>query len=209
VHQNGREDAFTFWAGCGAVRRDVFLEVGGFDERYLEPSIEDIELGYRLKAAGHRIRLIKTLYCKHLKRWTVGRLLEADFFRRALPWTELILRERQFANDLNLDYTSRASVVLTYGLMGTLIGGVVWPGFLALSGVFFLVLLTLNVPIYRFFWRARGLWFTLRAIFWHWLYYMYCGLAFTIGVVRYLFDRQREKGLHSSPHGHDGRTVSR
>ena len=39
----------TFWTGCGAIRRDVFLELGGFDpERYHRPAIEDIELGYRL-----------------------------------------------------------------------------------------------------------------------------------------------------------------
>ena len=39
VHQQGREQAVTFWSGCGAVKRDVFLEAGGFDaERY--PRIE-------------------------------------------------------------------------------------------------------------------------------------------------------------------------
>ena len=43
----------TFWTGLGAVRRDAFLAVGGFDgARYPHPSIEDIELGRRLFAAG-------------------------------------------------------------------------------------------------------------------------------------------------------------
>ena len=32
VHQQSNRRASTFWAGCGAVRRDVFLCVGGFDE---------------------------------------------------------------------------------------------------------------------------------------------------------------------------------
>ncbi len=31
VHQQGRHQAVTFWSGCGAVRREVFLEMGGFD----------------------------------------------------------------------------------------------------------------------------------------------------------------------------------
>ena len=69
VHQTGREEASTFWAACGAIRRGVFLALGGFDERYREPSIEDIELGYRLTQAGHRVRLRKTLQVKHLKHW--------------------------------------------------------------------------------------------------------------------------------------------
>src|SRR3989442_11807346 len=42
VHQRGNPDASTFWAGCGAIRRSVFHEVGGFDAgRFRRPSIED------------------------------------------------------------------------------------------------------------------------------------------------------------------------
>jgi len=66
VHQSSHEDASTFWAGCGAIRRDVFVELGGFDPHYTRPSIEDIELGYRLRAAGLRIRLAKHLQVTHL-----------------------------------------------------------------------------------------------------------------------------------------------
>src|SRR5271163_2803891 len=42
VHQQSRREAVTFWAGCGAMRREVFLEFGGFDEAYQSPAIEDI-----------------------------------------------------------------------------------------------------------------------------------------------------------------------
>ena len=34
THQHGACEAQTFWAGCGAIRRNVFLESGGFDESY-------------------------------------------------------------------------------------------------------------------------------------------------------------------------------
>jgi glycosyltransferase involved in cell wall biosynthesis len=59
VHQRGHEAASTFWAGCGAIRRAAFLAHGGFDPTYSRPSIEDIELGYRLRASGARVRLAK------------------------------------------------------------------------------------------------------------------------------------------------------
>ncbi|MFO0953628.1 MAG: glycosyltransferase family A protein [Isosphaeraceae bacterium] len=53
VHQQGHFEANvrparTFWTGCGAIRRQAFLDHGGFDPRlYARPAIEDIELGYR------------------------------------------------------------------------------------------------------------------------------------------------------------------
>src|SRR5262245_32076817 len=46
THQHSLEEAATFFSGCGAIRRDIFLEYGGFDERLR--SLEDIDLGYRL-----------------------------------------------------------------------------------------------------------------------------------------------------------------
>jgi glycosyltransferase involved in cell wall biosynthesis len=187
VHQTAREEASTFFGACGAIRCDVFLALGGYDKCYREPAIEDIELGYRLKQAGHRIRLCKALQVKHLKRWDVVSLLKADFFCRALPWTELILRDRCFINDLNLRLSSRASVMLTYGLLGALVGVWWWPGSLAIVGVLIVSLLALNAPLYRFFQRKRGLWFAAQTIPWHWFYYFYSGLAFAIGVARYLF----------------------
>ena len=95
VHQRSSEDASTFWGACGAIRRDAFFAAGGFDESYSRPSIEDIELGYRLKAAGRRIALRKTLLVKHLKAWDAAAILRTDFFSRALPWTELLLRSTE------------------------------------------------------------------------------------------------------------------
>jgi glycosyltransferase involved in cell wall biosynthesis len=118
VHQNGRREASTFWSGCGAVRKSVFLEHGGFDERYQRPAIEDIELGYRLTAAGHRILLDRSLEVKHLKRWTFLNLIKTDIFDRGMPWTELILRDGRMPNDLNIQLSQRVSVALAFLLFG-------------------------------------------------------------------------------------------
>lgn len=188
THQTACEEASTFWGACGAIRREIFLGIGGFDESYRQPSIEDIELGYRLKRSGYRIRLHKTLQVKHLKRWGITSLLKADFYYRALPWTELILRDRQFTNDLNLQFSNRLSVILVYGLLGTLVGAWWWSGFLTGAGVLSLGLLVLNAPVYRFFLDKRGFLFTLQVVPWHWFYYLYSGLAFAIGTSRYLFN---------------------
>jgi GT2 family glycosyltransferase len=130
VHQRSQEEASTFWSGCGAVRREVFVELGGFDEGYGQPCIEDIELGYRMRARGHAIRLEKQLLVTHLKRWTLPGLVRTDIFQRGVPWILLMLRDRHMVNDLNLTWHSRVGTVLTYAL---LLGGILlslgssWP----------------------------------------------------------------------------------
>ncbi|MCS6952386.1 MAG: glycosyltransferase [Bryobacterales bacterium] len=118
VHQNARREACTFWSGCGAIRREVFLAHAGFDESYGRPAIEDIELGYRLRMAGRKMVLDKHVQVKHLKRWTFWKLIKTDIFDRGIPWTELILRQHYMPNDLNLELSQRVSVALAFLLMG-------------------------------------------------------------------------------------------
>jgi glycosyltransferase involved in cell wall biosynthesis len=113
VHQQSREEASTFWSGCGAMKREVFQHFGGFDvANYSRPSIEDIELGARLASKGHKIWLNKDLQVKHLKRWTLKGLIKTDVFDRAIPWTNVILRNRDLPNDLNLSVDQRISAIL-------------------------------------------------------------------------------------------------
>jgi GT2 family glycosyltransferase len=91
VHHAAAGPAETFWAGIGAVRRSVFFDVGGFDaDRYPHPSVEDIDLGRRLHAAGARIVLDPTIQGTHLKSWTLRSMVWTDFARRAIPWVALI-----------------------------------------------------------------------------------------------------------------------
>jgi glycosyltransferase involved in cell wall biosynthesis len=117
VHHTGAENASTFWSGCGAIRRDLFLEHSGFNEQYGRPAIEDIELGYRLIRAGHKIILDRAISVTHLKKWTFWGLLKTDILDRGIPWTELILRDRFMPNDLNLQLSQRVSVALVFVLV--------------------------------------------------------------------------------------------
>jgi glycosyltransferase involved in cell wall biosynthesis len=183
VHQSGQEAASTFWAGCGAIRRSTFLAIGGFDPEYTRPSIEDIELGYRLRAAGARIRLAKHIQVTHLKRWTFWAIVKTDVRDRALPWTALILRNRRLPNDLNLQTASRASAVSVYALLALVALGWCRPVARPAALLPLAVLLTCNRRLYAFFVRERGPWFLLRVLPMHWLYYAYSGLAFGLGML--------------------------
>jgi len=193
THQQGKAEASTFWGACGAIRRDVFLQMGGFDASYRRPCIEDIELGYRLRQAGHSIRLCKDIQVKHLKHWTGVSLLRAEVFYRALPWMALLLRlkqthpeqYRQVTSDLNLKRSSRLSIVLIYSVGIGLFFSIFWP--IAIWAVLgsAIALFVINFPVYQFFYRKRGFLFAVRVLPWHWFYYFYSGLAFVIGTLRH------------------------
>jgi hypothetical protein len=123
IHQTSCEDATTFWSGCGAILRSAFLASGGFDPAYDRPSVEDIDLGVRLRRAGQRIVLNKELQVKHLKRWSLWSIVRCDFWQRGVPWTLLIHREGSAPNDLNLKRSHRVAGGLALALLLSLAFG--------------------------------------------------------------------------------------
>jgi hypothetical protein len=199
VHQHGdfHEDArpaHTFWTGCGMIRRQVFLDFGGFDPRlYPRPAIEDIELGYRLTKAGHRIILARDVLATHLKQWTLSEMIRTDIFRRGVPWALLIKRSRTVERDLNVKPDQKICVALTGCVVLALLAMVVlallgipasaWSALAAMLGSAAIV--GLNRVFYRFLINRRGLGFALAALPIHLIYYMSCGLSVLIALIQW------------------------
>ena len=155
VHQHANEEATTFWSGCGAIRRSVLAHYGGFSEVYKRPAVEDIELGYRMRADGCKMRLDKGFRVKHLKRWTFWNILKTDIVDRGIPWTELILRRGYMPSDLNLRITQRISTALVQLLVLSTLLMVVYLGAAAigpLTPVCYLV----AANYWLFQWQAGG-----------------------------------------------------
>jgi glycosyltransferase involved in cell wall biosynthesis len=210
IHQSSRESASTFWAGCGAIRKPVFEKFGGFDARsYPVPSIEDVALGIQFARSGLSILLDKRLTVKHLKKWSWLNLLRTDIFHRAVPWTRLILSTNHLPDDLNFDYTARASAFLVGLLTLTCVllpfafirpwSAADGPLFAAAASIAIL-LLFLNRRLYRFFLCKRGWRFALRAVLAHWAYYLYSGVTFLVVVAEH-FVRRAFSGLRINSRG--------
>lgn len=149
VHQSSPGPATTFWTGLGAVRRDAFEQVGGFDESV--SFMEDIDLGMRLASAGGRIVLDPEVVGTHLKQWTVWSMVKTDFADRGVPWVRLLLRHRHSAGTLNLSWRHRLSAVASIVGVGAFAFG--RPRVALASGA---TLVVLNHGFYALLLRRRG-----------------------------------------------------
>ena len=174
VHLTGAGISKTFWTGLGAVRRSVYEEVGGFNPE--QRMMEDVELGLRISGAGHKILLAPEINGTHLKQWGWFNMIKTDLFDRAIPWTELLLRQANTFKDLNLSSDRKVAAVFAVGIGTGLVSALFHPlglvvlilslaGFIALSWSFLTWLA-----------RLRGLGFAAFSVLPH-IVHNWCAVA--------------------------------
>lgn len=186
-HQQNGGDAETFWAGCGAIRRALFLKAGKYDEwHYPKPSIEDIELGHRLRAIGARIVLRPEIQCTHLKRWTLRNMAKTDLHDRGVPWMRLLLQEERIGTmqSLNLRWQEKVNTALAGLAAIAVVAGLAYDfRAFALLPLLLLPIFISNLPLYDFFRRVRGPGFALAVLPLHYFYYLLNCFSASLGFV--------------------------
>jgi hypothetical protein len=192
THCKSAGQVMTFWSGCGAMRREVFIKYGGFDEqRYRCPAIEDIELGTWIAADGGRIVLDQTIQCKHLKRWSFFNMVKTDICRRGIPWIDLMLRSSKAVKTLNVTGSQRLSVGLVFTACALVVLAIWWPLVLIGAAAAIIAVTLVNIELYRFFASRRGLWFATKSVLLHWLYFGCCGVSAIAGTIRFYASGRR------------------
>ena len=93
-------DVPLFYTTAAAIRRSLFRRVGGFDDGYATPSLEDTAFGQKLARLGVRVRIQPDLEVEHVKRYSLASLLRTDF-RRAVALARLKLRHRDELGENN------------------------------------------------------------------------------------------------------------
>lgn len=158
-HQQSNREAHTFWSGCGAIKKVVFEELGGFNQAFARPSIEDIELGMRISEAGYSIGSVPGIQVQHTKRWTLKNLIYTDVLLRGIPWTRLMLKAGAIRNDLNVSRSQRTCVFIAGLIVAVFAALVCFQPLLVLLPFFVGVLLCLtDLATDRRATRQIGLW---------------------------------------------------
>lgn len=197
VHQSSPGRATTFWAGVGAMRRDVFLNSGGFDEvRYTAPFVEDIELGMRIVDEGERVRLDPGLFGTHLKRWTLRGMVWTDLTRRGAPWVAMLLRRGSSSSALNLSLRHRLSAAAWLSTLGGLAIRRLHPALAAFAAV-----LLLNRSFYALLLRRLGLARCGVGVALHGLHQLTAVASVPLGAAGYALERRGDRRLAAASAG--------
>ena len=178
VHQNGEREAVTFWSGIGAVRRDAFWTIGGFDETPAIPMVEDIDLGARLKKGGGRIRLVPGAQGTHCKDWTIAQLWRTDIFHRAIPWAQLIASGAGVGGHLNGAPRERRSAIVAHLCLITLPGCFLSIWFGIGFTLFAFAYLNLNRGLFHLLLRRGGMATLITGVILHWIYHLYASATY-------------------------------
>jgi glycosyltransferase involved in cell wall biosynthesis len=153
-----------FYTSAAAIRRDRFLELGGFDENYRGASIaEDTEFGQRAWGRGAYILLDPRLRVVHLKAYTVSSVLREDL-RRARALTLMRLRKwgQPFFTSVPLFYQLAVPVIYVALFAGAIAYHNPLVLFIALG--LLLTFYLLNSPFLVFLLRERGIVFVAKSL---------------------------------------------
>ena len=195
THLTSRREASTFWCGCGAIRREAFARVGGFDESYSAASVEDIDLGYRLNKTGATIRLDPSLRVSHANRDPLRSLIRSDLLDRAARWAKLMARERVFKLDLNLKLGNVLSgaVLALAAPVGLALAWFDPPAFAAALLIALLACAVLNARVLWYVARLCGFRFSVKFFLMFIVTYVYSVIGLALGLAEFLAERRRRR----------------
>ena len=181
THHKSGDVASHFWTGLGAIRRTLFWDIGGFDETRWSRNMEEVEFGHRLTRRGHSIRVRPDIQGTHLKDYTIASMVKTDLLARAIPWTRLLLSDRQIDRFVlsPMQRLSAIGAALLFAAVLDVIFSLSWAAALAaLGAVMFLIA---NWRLGRFLIRKRGLLFGFLAAPLHLLHTWVAIAGFVIG----------------------------
>ncbi|HXJ35644.1 MAG TPA: glycosyltransferase family 2 protein [Candidatus Eisenbacteria bacterium] len=186
-------DVPLFYTTAAAIRREAFLRVGGFDQGYATPNVEDTAFGQKLARLGVRVRVHPDLEVEHVKQYNLWSMLRTDFMR-SVSLTRLKLRHPSdlAQNNTSVPSSYVASVPLACLTLLIALVGLAFrlPGTAALAGAGVAGVMGLNWEFLTAIRRADGWLRMLAAVPVLWAELLVAGAGTAAGMASYPFGRR-------------------
>ncbi len=177
-----------FTVSSGAIKKEAFQDVGGFDETFKKADIEDYEIGHRLIAKGYKIYQTNEIQTLHGDYYRLKDLIAAVFKRAYFYFPLLFKRKKVDTGYLNkrrmLTYPLSIVAAITFILS-------FFNVFYIYFGIFLLmIMIILDAGLYNSYRKEKGFLFMLRCIPLHYFITLIMACGFIVGGINFLMKNE-------------------
>lgn len=190
-HDLSSREINWFWGALSAVRKEAFLGVGGFDERFRGASGEDLALGKILSDKGYRIAYVPAAQGVHAHQFTIFSMMKNDYLKAVIGMKMKLshLLPVKAPGFINLQSIITTCLLLLCPLL-FLLNFIMHTPYL--TGIFFLIFLTLiiiNRSYYLYLSRSSNVTHKFLVPLMHWLQIYVIITGAIMGILGYLLGR--------------------
>lgn len=172
----------VFAPRCGAIKKDFFLEIGGYNESYRGADVEDFELARRINRTDS-IFLSQKIMVKH--QFANFRQAVRNYFKRAVMWVHLFFREKKLDNaGPTAPSNGIAALCAFFSFLFLLLTPLV-PSAGTVAAALIAVFVIANLRWWNFMRKEAGLVFAIRALLLNYFLGLVIMLAAGYAVVSY------------------------
>lgn len=182
-----KEIVTSFEPRCGAVKKCVFEEIGGFDVRYKWlREVEDFEFGYRLLKKGP-IYIDTSIQVDH--NFPYFKALSRNFLKRGYQWVNLFLLRKKFDN---VGTTSRAAFSRSSSFLSLilLLSSVFYFNLIYFAFLFFVIGILGNIKFYKLILKDTNVLFLFKSITVDYILSVLLGVSAVVAILTFPFKKK-------------------
>lgn len=172
---------YLFSTRIAGIEKNLFKKIGGFDENFPQPTVEDIELTYRIeKEAKIRFSPELLIYHEFEDFWPIA----IKYFKRSRDWILLYQKRLKFDPVATSKKEAFKAVLSAFLVLSSILGLAHWSFWYA-AFVVFVQLANLEWYFWTFVLKQKGRVFLLKTILFSIILYLIIDLGSFWGLVLY------------------------
>ena len=190
IHLIGTEESMVsvFAPRCGAIKKDFFEDIGGYNEGYRGADVEDFELARRINRTDSII-LNPNMIVRHM--FADFRLAVRNYFKRTVMWVHLFFREKKLDNAGPTAPSNGIAALCAFLSLISLFFITLIPAVKYFFASLIVIFLISNLRWWNFMRKEAGTAFAVKALFLNYLLGNVIMIGAMYGVMSYMFGRSK------------------